>query len=146
MWFNLFCHFSYRQKFISYTRDSRNNIGSLFCIIPKIVYRVIKLIFSGRIKVYMAGDSWVTEPASEVNGHMSQSGLTRLLCELLGVGILFVLFFVIIWMVPVVSKNYQRLSSVLSCLENKQHLRWTHNLVCSYWNIGISQSQPRDGS
>lgn len=34
-------------------------------------------------------------------------------------------------MVPVVSKNYQRLSSVLSCLENKQHLRWTHNLVCS---------------
>lgn len=44
----------------------------------------------------MAGDSWVTEPASEVNGHMSQSGLTQLLCELLGVGTLFVLFFVIL--------------------------------------------------
>lgn len=146
VWFNLFCHFSYRQKFISYTRDSRNNIGSLFCIILEIVYRVIKLIFTDRIKVYMAGVSWVTETASEVNGHMSQSGLTRLLCELLGVGILFVLFFVILWIVPVVSKNYQRLSSVLSCLENKQHLRWTHNLVCSSWNIGISPSHPRDGS
>lgn len=44
----------------------------------------------------MAGDSWVTETASEVNVHMSQIGLTRLLCELLGVGILFVLFFVIL--------------------------------------------------
>lgn len=44
----------------------------------------------------MAGVSWVTETASEVNGHMPQSGLTRLLCELLGVGILFVLFFVIL--------------------------------------------------
>lgn len=110
------------------------------------VLRVIKLIFTGRIKVYMAGDSWVTETASEVNGHMSQSGLTRLLYELLGLGILFVLCFVILWMVPVVSKNYQRLSSVLSCLENKQHLRWTHNLVCSSLNIGISQRQHRDGS
>lgn len=29
----------------------------------------------------MAGDSWVTETASEVNGHMSQSGLTRLLYD-----------------------------------------------------------------
>lgn len=44
----------------------------------------------------MAGDSWVTETASEVNGHMSQSGLTQLLYELLGLGILFVLYFVIL--------------------------------------------------
>lgn len=44
----------------------------------------------------MAGDSWVTETASEVNDHMSQSGLTQLLYGLLGLGILFVLFFVIL--------------------------------------------------